>query len=153
MSVSDSMSAKRSDSRMLLWRTLPTESSVARRQHAQAGDTLQYPLYGIIVPDSGKMTARRIAALKAQVDPIYPELLMYSGIGETRAREGHRELWMRDGLDGPGRDSHYTNGEGFHTDFIIYSIDRDGFRGIVARYPARDTSYFCAVRVQRLRQR
>ena len=97
------------------------------------------------------MTARRIAFLKDSIDPIYPDLLVHGAIGDTSARKWHSELWMRSGLDGPGRYTGLINGEGYHTDFTIYRVDHDGFSGLIERYPSLDSAYFCAVRVRRFR--
>ena len=132
-----------------LWRSSPADSSPSTGKRALASDTIQHPYYGATDLDLWEFTRQGSgteAALKARIDPVYPEVLVgVRGGLPTNKVWKEVSLWIdsignrRDGglgLDGAG--------------FVLYlaEVGRTGFRGRwgPAGIVLTDKGYFCATR-------
>jgi hypothetical protein len=132
--------------RILLWPTSMNDSS-PRRHTKNRVDTTIAPIYGTTARDSGIFTPKRIEALRAKTDPIYPELLLAAPVFKDPnvAPRFWTVLMM-----GPQnmRDGGFVT-DGTATAMFIQAADANGFRGNFkpGGFGPPDRGYFCAWRV------
>ena len=111
-------------------------------------DTVAHPLYGVMVLDSGEFDERRIQQLRADVDPIYPPVLLLAGpMRSLMAGTGGILLLetvsnRRDGVMS-------TDGTGMG--MWVSQVDANGFRGRFRHWgiALTDKGHYCASRFRR----
>ena len=134
--------------RLFLWPTSMRDSS-PRRHTRNKLDTTLVPIYGATSADSGVFTEKRIAAIRAATDPIYPPLLLAAPLlPEYRVspREFTVMMWSPQNM----RDGRLVF-DGTATAIFIRAADAWGFRGTFAPggFVPPDRGYYCAWRVDR----
>ena len=117
---------------------------------ASPGDTAQYPLYGVMVTDSGNFTSTRVEKLKAEVDPIYPPVLMIAHLQKNAPLPERYWTALLFGTVGNRRDGVLvTDGDGIGA--WIREADANGFRGTFEPWGivVDDRGHYCAYRVSK----
>lgn len=132
--------------RLFLWPTSMRDSS-PRRHTKPRVDTTLAPIYGQTAPDTGVFTPKRIAALRAATDPIYPPLLLAAPLlpaYRVSPREFTVLMWStQNSRGGVGMT------DGTATAIFVRAADRRGFRGTFGPggFGPPDRGYYCAWRV------
>jgi len=137
--------------RLWLWPTSPDDSSREKQRRAVAS-RIPTPLYGVLLPDTGRWTDSTIFSLRQTIDPVYPPILMnvlpfdVTRRNPVAMRQTPVLLYETMGNSRDGTSGLDGAGDGL----VIREVGPNGFRGIFAPWGIvrRDSGYFCATRVR-----
>jgi hypothetical protein len=135
--------------RLFLWKTSMRDSSTKEHKVPALDDTVMHPIYGTLVPDSGKFSKDRVARLRSEIDPMYPPvLLMTRSSRKSPTRSNEWTVLLLDTVGNRRDDVVALDGGG--TGMWIRDADANGFRGTFEPWGIvmDDKGYYCARRVQ-----
>ena len=147
--VSDTGTQPRTSTRHLfLWKTSMLDSSPRTHTHPAPGDTALHPLYGVILPDTGRFTRSRIDQLRAAIDPIYPPVLLLAPLSRDSEVPAREWTILLLGTVGNRRDDVVVL-DGAGLGMWVRQADSGGFRGFFKPWGivVDDRGHFCARRM------